>query len=85
MTEFGLACVFGGLAFAFTLIPAVGYLLNFGVCNKRPEEPKNLINELETYRFRNSLIRDMSFTILSCFVYYLAMSKGSLSLACVCV
>jgi Ca2+/Na+ antiporter len=36
MTEFGLALVIGGLAFATSMIPVVAYLLNFGLKVKRP-------------------------------------------------
>ena len=36
MTEFGLALVIGGLAFAASMIPVVAYLLNFGLRVKRP-------------------------------------------------
>ena len=36
MTEFGLALVIGGLAFAASMIPVVAYILNFGLRVKRP-------------------------------------------------
>ncbi len=38
MTEFGLALVIGGLAFAASMIPVVAYLLNFGIKCKRPAQ-----------------------------------------------
>jgi len=38
MTEFGLALVIGGLAFASSMIPVVAYLLNFGIKVKRPAQ-----------------------------------------------
>ena len=70
MTEFGLACNFGGAAFSYTMIPAVAYLLNFGIINKRPEQPSNLKFRLENQRFQNGLIRDMLFFLFSCLVYF---------------
>lgn len=39
MTEFGLALVIGGLAFAVCMIPVVAYLINFGLCFARPAPP----------------------------------------------
>ena len=39
MTEFGLALVIGGLAFAASMIPVVEYTLNFGCRKKRPAPP----------------------------------------------
>ena len=39
MTEFGLALVIGGLAFAASMIPVVAYTLNFGCRKKRPAPP----------------------------------------------
>ena len=36
MTEFGLALVIGGLAFSASMVPVIGYLLNFGFKTKRP-------------------------------------------------
>ena len=33
MTEFALALVFGGVAFATSMIPVVAYILNFGILN----------------------------------------------------
>ena len=79
-TEFGLACVFGGAAFSFTIIPALAYFLNFGIMKKRPEQPNILKFQLENLRFRNGFIRDMSFCLLSCLVYFFVMASGSMSL-----
>ncbi len=79
-TEFGLACVFGGAAFSYTAIPAVAYFINFGIMTKRPEQPNDLKFQLENLRFRNGFIRDMSFCLLSCLVYFLEMDSGSISL-----
>lgn len=39
MTEFGLALVIGGLAFATSIVPVVAYTLNFGIFKARPTAP----------------------------------------------
>lgn len=36
MTEFGLAAVFGGIPFCVAAVPAIAYLLNYGVRKPRP-------------------------------------------------
>ena len=36
MTEFGMALIIGGLAFSASLIPVLGYLMNFGYSQPRP-------------------------------------------------
>ena len=80
MTEFGLACNFGGAAFSYTMIPALAYLLNFGVINRRPDQATDLKFHVENQRFRDGLIRDMSFFLISCITYFFIMSYGSISL-----
>jgi len=80
MIEFGLACNFGGAAFSYTMIPALAYLLNFGVMYRRPDQATDLKFQVENQRFRDGLIRDMSFFLLSCIAYFFIMSYGSISL-----
>jgi len=36
LMEFALACIFGAAAYNYTIIPAMAYLLNFGVISERP-------------------------------------------------
>ena len=36
MTEFGLANVFGSVAFCTTFVPAFAYLVNFGLLKAKP-------------------------------------------------
>jgi hypothetical protein len=79
-TEFGLACVFLGAAFFSTIIPAVKYFLNFGIMTKRTEQLNEMKFQLENFMFHNSFIRDLSFCLLSCLVYFLVMASGSISL-----
>lgn len=42
MTEFGLALIFGGLAFSASFIPVIAYLINFGIKEPRPEKSKSI-------------------------------------------
>ena len=79
MTEFGLAVVFGGIAFALSAIPVVAYTFNFGCRKKRPAQPTDLLFTLENKRFRNSLIRDLTTILISMAAYYWALENGTIS------
>jgi len=76
MTEFGLATVFGGIAFCVTLVPAFGYLVNFGLREARPAaSPEKVI---ANQRFFKLFSRDMSFMAISLALYYLFLEKGAI-------
>jgi len=80
MTEFGLALVIGGLSFAVTMIPVVAYTLNFGFIKPRPPAPTDQYYKFTTNRFRNCLIRDMSFAITSLIFFYIALRSRTINI-----
>ncbi len=80
MTEFGLALVIGGLSFSVTMIPVVAYTLNFGFSKPRPPAPTDQQYKFTTNRFRNCLIRDMSFAITSLMLFYIALKSGTIKI-----
>ena len=79
MTEFGLANVFGSVAFCTTFVPAFAYLINYGLCKARPAitEKEAKANESLIAAF----VRDMSFCIVGMGLYYYFMKIQSLSLS----
>ena len=68
MTEFGLACVFGSVCFATLMIPAVSYLLNFGIKNPRPAETARETKQRED--LLPQFLRDMVTIIIGLSMYY---------------
>jgi Ca2+/Na+ antiporter len=52
MIEYGLALVFGGLAFSVLMIPVVAYLVNFGITKPRPDPLLSESYSLQKSRFR---------------------------------
>ena len=68
MTEFGLANVFGSVAFCTTFVPAFAYLINYGLVKARPA-----LTEAEAKKNESlmaAFVRDMSFLILGMSLYY---------------
>lgn len=84
MTEFGLALVIGGLAFAVSMIPVVAYTMNFGCRKKRPTAPTDAEYLFTTRRFRNCFIRDMSFAMLSLVLFFWSLESGTISVFQIC-
>ena len=79
MTEFGLATVFGGIAFCVTIVPAFGYLVNFGVRNPRPAATPE--RQASNKRFFSLFARDMGFMAVALFMYYSFLEKGAIKLS----
>jgi len=80
MIEFALACNFGAAAYNYTIIPAMAYLLNFGVISKRPPQPTDVKFQVENQRYQDGLILNSCFFVLSCIAYYFQLSNSSISL-----
>ena len=56
MTEFGLATVFGSVCFCTTFVPAVAYLLNYGVRRARPAPTQKELDSNES--LKRAFMRD---------------------------
>ena len=48
MTEFGLANVFGSVAFCSTFVPAFAYLINYGVMKAKPALTESEVKQNES-------------------------------------
>jgi len=85
MTEFGLALVIGGLAFATSMVPVVAYTLNFGFFKARPKAPvDNAEYRHTTRRFKLCFTRDMIFIMTSLTLYYIALEIGTITVPAIC-
>ena len=76
MTEFGLANNFGHVIFDISLIPAMAYLVNYGLMKERPaiegEEKR------QTYNLVGIMVRDFTFVLISLALYFYFLDGGSL-------
>ena len=77
MTEFGLANVFGSVAFCTTFVPAFAYLINFGLFKAKPALTEADVKKNESLMV--AFVRDMSFIILGEVLFYHFLDLNSLS------
>ena len=77
MTEFGLANVFGSVAFCVTFVPAIAYLVNYGLFKAKPELTEAEVKKNESLMV--AFLRDMSFLILGEVLFYFFMEIQSLT------
>lgn len=78
MNEFGLALNLAGATYCLTIVPAVAYFCSYGFA-PRPEPVKPEEQTKIKKRMLRSVIRDMSFLILSLVLLYVFLANGSLT------
>ena len=85
MTEFGMALIIGGLAFSASLIPVLGYLMNFGYSQPRPLPPQTKEYLFTRRRWKWCFIRDMVLSQCSLALYFWSLDTGTMSIPAVCL
>ena len=84
MTEFKLALVIGGLAFAASIIPFVPYTLNFCCRLKSPAPPTDNLEYFKLPIISQLFIRNMTFALVSLLLLFLALECAIVPVAKIC-